>query len=86
MTPTKLLIGQIIVVLGIVVLGVWAATQWAAHQLAYQSQLGASWFVLLGVPIYRPWQLFAWWFHYEAYAPAVFHRCGLLAASSGLLG
>jgi type IV secretion system protein VirD4 len=65
---------------------VWAATQWAAHQLAYQSQLGASWFVLLGVPIYRPWQLFAWWFHYEAYAPAVFHRCGLLAASSGLLG
>ncbi|UDF05628.1 conjugal transfer protein TraG [Asticcacaulis sp. AND118] len=86
MTPTKLLIGQILIVLAVAVLGVWAATQWAAAQLAFQPQLGAPWFVALGAPVYRPWQLFVWWFHFEAYAPQVFYRAGLLAASSGLLG
>ncbi|ADU14130.1 TRAG family protein [Asticcacaulis excentricus CB 48] len=85
-TPTKFLIGQIGLVLGIVILGMWASTQWAAHQLAYQAQLGAPWFRVSGWPLYRPWQLFVWWFQYEAYAPAVFHRCGLMAASSGGLG
>lgn len=85
-TPTKLLIGQICVVLLMAVFGVWAATQWAAHQLAYQSQLGAPWVFVLGWPIYRPWQLFIWWFQFEAYAPGVFHKSGLLAATSGLLG
>lgn len=29
MTPTKLLIGQIVIVFAIMLLGVWAATQWA---------------------------------------------------------
>ena len=86
MTPTKLLFGQICLVCGIVVLGVWTATQWAAMQLAYQPQLGQRWFLLFGAPVYRPWQLFGWWYHYEAYAPDVFHRCGLVAACSGLAG
>ena len=34
MTPTKLLIGQIIVVLAIILEGIWAATHWAAASLA----------------------------------------------------
>ncbi|BCI71413.1 hypothetical protein SPKIRA_22430 [Sphingomonas paucimobilis] len=34
MTPTKLLIGQILVVLAIILAGIWAATQWAAASLA----------------------------------------------------
>jgi len=86
MTPTKLLIGQMLIVLGIIVLGVWAATQWAASMLAYQPQLGAPWFWLGDLPFYRPWALFGWWYHYEAYAPAVFDRAGALAAGSGFLG
>ena len=86
MTPTKLLIGQIIVVFAIVLLGVWVATQWAAAQLAYQSQLGAPWFSLGALPVYRPWALFRWWFHFEAYAPAVFDRAGLIAGASGFVG
>src|SRR5262245_5302956 len=86
MTPTKLLIGQILVVFAIVVLGVWASTQWAAVMLGYQARLGAPWFVMGGVPVYRPWALFAWWYHYDAYAPAVFDRAGLLAGASGFLG
>lgn len=44
MTPTKLLIGQIIVVFAIVIAGLWTATQWAAAMLAYQPQLGLPWF------------------------------------------
>ena len=86
MTPTKLLIGQILIVFAIMMLGVWAATQWAAAMLGYQPQLGAPWFIAGHWPIYRPWSLFSWWFHYEAYAPSVFNRAGALAAASGFLG
>jgi len=60
MTPTKLLIGQILVVLAIIALGVWAATQWAASMLAYQPELGPHWFELGPFPVYRPWSLFPW--------------------------
>lgn len=61
MTPTKLLIGQILVVAAIVIAGVWAATQWAAAMLGYQAALGSAWVHVAGQPIYRPWQLFPWW-------------------------
>ena len=86
MTPTKFLVGQILIVLAIVVVGVWAGTQWAAMQLGFQSGLGAPWFVFFGLPVYRPWQLFVWWYFFDAYAPTVFFRCGVLAACSGLIG
>ncbi len=86
MTPTKLLIGQILIVFAIVFAGLWAATQWAASMLAYQPQLGLPWFELRGLPIYRPWALFAWWYHYEAYAPEVFDKAGTLAGASGFVG
>ncbi len=58
MTPTKLLIGQILIVLAIVLIGVWAATQWAAAMLGYQPQLGLPWFEIHGIPVYRPWRSF----------------------------
>ncbi|HEV8407869.1 MAG TPA: hypothetical protein VGQ34_08020, partial [Sphingomicrobium sp.] len=64
MTPTKLLIGQILIVFSIILTGLWVATQWAASMLAYQSELGPSWFQLGELRIYRPWSLFPWWFHY----------------------
>ena len=86
MTPTKLLIGQIFIVLAIVLAGVWAATQWAAAMLAYQPQLGPSWFMLGHIPVYRPWSLFPWWYHFDAYAPVVFDKAGALAAASGFVG
>lgn len=86
MSPTKLLVGQIVAVFAIMILGVWAATQWAADQLGYQDALGAPAGVILGRPVYQPWRLFDWWFHYEAYAPGVFDRAGLLAGASGFLG
>ncbi|GGC04719.1 conjugal transfer protein TraG [Novosphingobium endophyticum] len=86
MTPTKLLIGQMLVVMAITVSGVWFATQWAAASLAYQPELGAAWFRLFNVPVYAPWALFGWWFHYDAYAPSVFDKAGAIAAASGLAG
>ena len=85
-TPTRLLIGQIMIVFAIMALGVWAATQWAAAMLAYQPQLGQPWFEFRHWSVYRPWAVFGWWFHYEAYAPAVFNRAGALAAASGFVG
>lgn len=85
MTPTKLLVGQILVCFGIVILGVWAATQWAAAMLGHQPQLGPPMLTLFDVSVYRPWALFGWWFHYEAYAPDVFNKAGLLAVASGFM-
>jgi type IV secretion system protein VirD4 len=86
MTPTKLLIGQILAVFAIMILGVWVSTQWAAAMLGYQAPLGTPWATPFGQPLYRPWQLFDWWYHYEAYAPAVFDKAGMLAGVSGFLG
>ena len=86
MTPTKLLIGQIVVVFAIVIAGVWAATQWAAAMLAYQPRLGLAWFTLFHTPVYRPWAIFLWWYHYDAYAPHVFDKAGALAGASGFVG
>jgi len=85
-TPTKLLIGQILVVFGIVVAGVWSATQWAAAMLAYQPELGVPWFRLDHLPVYRPWALFGWWYHHDAYAPRIFDKAGMLAGTSGFIG
>ncbi|MEQ7874273.1 conjugal transfer protein TraG [Sphingomonas sp. ASV193] len=86
MTPTRLLIGQILIVFAIVLLGVWAATQWAAAMLGYQPELGAPWRLVAGLPLYRPWALFGWWYHYDAYAPRIFDRAGMLAGASGFVG
>ncbi len=86
MTPTKLLIGQILVVFAIVISGIWFATQWAAAHLAYQPELGAPWAAIGGIPIYHPWSLFVWWYHFDAYAPHVFGRAGMIAGASGFVG
>lgn len=86
MTPTKLLIGQILVVLAIILASIWAATQWAAGALAHQPQLGGPWFTAFGHPVYRPWSIFRWWYSFDAYAPVIFDKAGTIAAAGGLLG
>jgi hypothetical protein len=82
MTPTKLLIGQILVVFLIMILGVWGATQWAAAMLGYQSELGTPWYRIGHFIIYRPWDLFGWWYHFDAYAPEVFDKAGACSPGS----
>jgi type IV secretion system protein VirD4 len=86
MSPTKLLIGQIVIVLAIVILGIWFATQWAAAHLAYQPELGLPWFYLFRIAIYHPWQVFPWWYHFDAYAPRIFSEAGAIAGASGFAG
>ncbi len=86
MTPTKLLIGQILIVFAVVIAGIWFATQWAAAELGYQPELGMPWFTLDGLPVYRPWALFVWWYHFDAYAPHVFDRAGAIAGAGGFVG
>ncbi|MGE3872552.1 MAG: conjugal transfer protein TraG, partial [Parvibaculaceae bacterium] len=86
MKPAKVLVGQGCLVVSIVAGGLWASTQWAAVMLGNQPRLGEPLVTLIGYPIYHPWRLFEWWFAYEAYAPAVFRKAGMLAAGSGLAG
>lgn len=83
MTAAKILWGQILAVTFIILTSVWAATQWTAFALGFQTELGQPWFNLGGHPVYRPYDLFWWWFSYEAYAPQVFDTGGLIAASGG---
>ncbi|MDR6336967.1 type IV secretory pathway TraG/TraD family ATPase VirD4, partial [Xanthobacter flavus] len=52
MTPTKVLIGQMLVVFGIALAGTWAATQWVAFELGFQRRLGEPWFLIDNLPIY----------------------------------
>lgn len=86
MSPSKILVGQFLIVLTIIVLAIWGATQWTAHTLGYQPALGRPWFEWSGWLVYKPWRLFQWWYAYEAYAPGVFARGGAIAASGGLFG
>lgn len=82
---TGVLFGQIVIVSALSVGCVWAATQWTAAALGHSPRLGEPWVVVGGRPIYAPWQLFLWWFVYEAYAPEVFARGGLIATLGGVL-
>ena len=85
MTPTKFLIGQMVLVLILIVLTSWAGTQYAAHSLGYQKALGPVWFYVGGTQVYVPWRLYQWWIAYDGYAPDVFSQAGLISAAGGLL-
>jgi type IV secretion system protein VirD4 len=84
MRATRILWGQILLVLAIVAGSLWGATQWTAWRLGFQPELGAAWFHVEAWPIYPPGKLFWWWYWYDAYAPNVFATGGLIAASGGI--
>jgi type IV secretion system protein VirD4 len=83
MSAAKILWGQILAVLIIIVAGVWSATQWTASALGFQPELGVPWFHMFGHPVYRPYDLFWWWFSFDAYAPKIFDTGGMIATSGG---
>jgi type IV secretion system protein VirD4 len=86
MSATKILWGQITIVFSIVLVTLWVATQWTAWRLGYQPQLGHPWFEIAGgIPVYFPPAFFAWWYAYDAYAPAVFVEGAFIAASGGFI-
>ena len=85
MSATKILWGQILTVFLIILVTTWAATQYVAWELGFQAQLGTPWFRLAGWPVYYPPAIFWWWYFYEAYAPEVFAKGGLIAASGGFI-
>lgn len=85
MSGTKILWGQIVIVLLIVLMAVWTATQWTAWRLGFQSQLGTPWFDLFGWPVHYPPAFFWWWFFYDAYAREIFVEGGIIAASGGFV-
>ncbi len=85
MTGTKILWGQMLAAVLAVGGMLWAATEWTAWGLGFQAALGSPWFSALGWPIYQPHQFFAWWYHFDAYAPVVFLKGAGIAASGGVL-
>ncbi|MFO1144875.1 MAG: conjugal transfer protein TraG [Amaricoccus sp.] len=85
MSATKILWGQIALVFLIVLATTGGATQYVAWSLGFQPRLGPPWFELFGWPFYHPPALFWWWYFYDAYAPGVFPRGGILAASGGFI-
>ncbi|RJE84209.1 conjugal transfer protein TraG [Paracoccus onubensis] len=85
MSATRILWGQILIVLVIVLGATWLATQWVGWRLGFQPQLGEPWFELAGWPIFYPPAFFWWWYFYDAYAPGIFVEGGIIAASGGFL-
>ncbi|MBY0305830.1 MAG: conjugal transfer protein TraG [Sphingomonas sp.] len=85
MSAAKILWGQILAVLIIIVASVWSATQWTASALGFQPELGVPWFHMFGHPVYRPYDLFWWWFSFDAYAPKIFDTGGMIATSGGFV-
>ena len=84
MTPTRLLIGQGVLVMSVVVGMLWGATQWTAALLGGRYALGAPWFGVLRFDVHYPWRVFEWWYAYDGVAPDVFARTGGLAATAGI--
>ena len=86
MSPQNILIGQVIVVFTTIILTTWYATQWVAFQFDYDAYLGTGFAELGNHKVYAPWNLFKWWYQFDAYAPHIFSRGGQIAAGGGLLG
>jgi len=85
-SATKILWGQITIVVLIVLATTWAATEWTAWRLGFQPQLGQPWFqVVPGMPVYLPPAFFWWWYAYDAYAPRIFLEGAGIAASGGFI-
>ncbi|MBI1246112.1 MAG: IncP-type conjugal transfer protein TraG [Alphaproteobacteria bacterium] len=85
MSATKILWGQVFAVLAIVLVCIWGATEWVAWRLAFQPELGEPWFRLFGFPFYLPPAFFWWWYGFDAYAPSIFLKGAVIAASGGIL-
>lgn len=81
----KILWGQVAAVFAIILFAIWSATQWTAAALGYQSELGSPWFHIGDYPVYLPPAFFWWWFAFDAYAPPIFIRGAMIAASGGFL-
>ena len=84
MSSSRSLALQAVTAVTITIAIVWAATQWAAAMLGYQPALGTPWLQIGGIAIHAPWKLFAWWLAFDAQAPEVFRRAGLLALAGGI--
>lgn len=85
MNATRILWGQVLLVSIVALLCLWGATQWTARALGYQDALGPPWFRIDGWPVYPPPAFFWWWFSYDAYAPDIFSKGAMIAASGGFL-
>lgn len=86
MSGSRVLWGQVALVLLIVFVAIWSATEWVAWRLGFQPQLGAPWFMVAGWPFYDPPAFFWWWYFYDAYAPSIFVTGGYIASSGGIIG
>ena len=85
MPATRILWGQVLVVLAIVLATTWGATEWVAWRLAFQPELGAAWVRFMGFPVYPPPAFFWWWYGFDAYAPKIFYEGAYIAASGGFV-
>ncbi len=85
MSGSRVLWGQVAIVLMIVLTAIWCATEWTAWRLGFQGQLGGVWFEVASWPIYYPPLFFWWWYCYDAYAPSIFIEGAFIAASGGFI-
>ena len=82
MPSLRFALAQGLIAISVVVACLVAGTQWATAMRGYQAA-GCPLIDLVGLKIYAPWKLFAWWLVFEAQAPEVFARAGAIATFGG---
>lgn len=82
---SRIWFGQIAAVIISPFITMWIATQWVADTFAYQPQLGEPLFRMFGCPVYAPWNLFIWWYYFDAYAEDVFYEGGAITVSGAAI-
>ncbi|WP_234050572.1 MULTISPECIES: conjugal transfer protein TraG [unclassified Xanthobacter] len=85
MSGSRVLWGQVALVLTIVFTAILGATEWTAWRLGFQAQLGPPWFEVAGWPFYYPPLFLWWWYCYDAYAPQIFVEGACIAVSGALV-
>src|ERR1700730_955736 len=85
MTGTKILWGQMALSLTAVLTGLVGATEGPALRLVSQPPLAPACFFAASVPVYEPYLFFAWWYHFDAYAPGIFLEGAAWATGGGVM-
>ena len=86
MTPTKFLIGQIIVGFAVAIGGLWFATNGPLGIWAISARLGRPGSIFSRCPVYRPWACSSGGMPMTLMRRRLFNEAGAIAASSGFAG
>ncbi len=86
MEGNRIFIGSVLSVVVSIFGSIWFATQFVAASLEFDPALGAPWFGVGGVGVFKPWMIFLWDYSYGAYAREEFVKGYLIILAGVFVG